>query len=91
MTLNSTTVSNFNDNTNGIKTTFIASVAAAAGVSLAQVIIISVEPYYTVARRLLSTMINVVTRIEGAQQKTQRRSLLSPDHNEWSVRPPFMF
>jgi hypothetical protein len=85
VTLNSTTVSDFNDNTNGIKTTFIASVAAAAGVSLAQVIIISVEPYYTVARRLLSTMINVVTRIEGAQHMAQRRGLLSPNHDAFST------
>ena len=104
VTLNSTTVADFNNNVNGIKTTFIASVAAAAGVSSAQVIIISVQPFVAPVRRLLSdtsTMINVVTRIEGAQhmaslsQHMQRRGLLPPDHDEWSiahsVRPQFIF
>ena len=56
------TVSGFNADTNGIKTSLIAAVAAAAGVPVSSVSIISVNPH-TSGRRLLSSKAEELTRV----------------------------
>jgi hypothetical protein len=91
VTLNTTTVSDFNSNANGVRTRFIASVAAAAGVSTMQVTIVSVQMH--LGRRLLTErmqVIDVYTHIEGATRLTRvshhmaRRGMLV-ENTEWSV------
>jgi hypothetical protein len=99
VTLNATTVSDFNANVNGVQTRFITSVAAAAGVLTTQVTIVSVQLHAGGGRRLLSsedTKIDVYTRIDGARHLTDlqkhmtARRLLVDDHT-WTaghtVRP----
>ena len=68
VTLNST-VASFNNDTNGVKTAFIAGVAAAAGVAPSQVTINGVTPKAG-GRRLLSagSFIEVRTSVEGAER-----------------------
>jgi hypothetical protein len=89
VTLNSTTVADFNANVNGVQTTFIASVAASAGLSSAQVTIVSVKPHGA-GRRLLSELVDVYTHIEGAMHLTQlsqhmaRRGMLV-ESSDWTV------
>ena len=100
VTLNATSVSDFNANVNGVQTRFVTSVAAAAGVSTTQVTIVSVQVHASSGRRLLSSddaiKIDVYTRIDGAKHLTDlpkhmsARRLLVHDHT-WTaahtVRP----
>jgi hypothetical protein len=76
ITLNDTTVEDFNANVGGVQTSFLANVAAAAGVSPAQVVIVSVMP----GRR---SLVDVVTRIEGAHHLATNRRGLSVQ--EWAI------
>ena len=68
VTLNATTVADFNADVNGIQTNFINSIAAAAGVPTWQITIVSVQVHGS-GRRLLASdsMIDVYAKVDGAR------------------------
>jgi len=68
VTLNATTVADFNADVDGIQTNFISSIAAAAGVPTWQITIVSVQVHGS-ARRLLASdsMIDVYAKVDGAR------------------------
>ena len=70
VTLNSTSVADFNANVLNVQTNFRQSIAAAAGVDVSKVTIISVKAHGSTARRRLFAdhhgMIDVVTKVDGA-------------------------